>query len=127
MPENKRDICPIPISWETEAGWIILLPSKLPDETEAGIKLPDSFTVKENSGICVKLSNSQLDEAYNMYEHLLGRECIFPLNQEYRVRDSETDQLYYIVRADQIIVSRIPPKKAKSVRILKGEGEDAAV
>lgn len=117
-PSLSLESYPIPLTWEPELGYVILLPSKLPNVTEHGLILPESVTRKENAGLCVRISAHGLDEGY---KRLLGQECFFPLNNEYRIKDTDTDTLYYVIRADQIIFTRIPPKTSKFVQVLSRE------
>lgn len=97
------------ISWEPEAGWMLLLPSRLPEKTEGGLILPESYIQKNNSGVCVKVADG--------WQKWLSKELLFNVNQEYRIVDSETSVMYYLIPAEAVLLSRIPPKKTEFVRV----------
>jgi hypothetical protein len=87
-------------SWLPETGWILLLPSRLPDQAESGIILPESYTRKPNAGICF---SPQTDNPY------LNKEILFAQHQEYQVIDTDTGILFYILEINKIILTRTPP------------------
>lgn len=93
----------------------MLLPSRLPDKTEAGIVLPESFVKKSNRGVCVKIGGEQ-------WERFLGQEVFFPQNVEYVVEDAELEIELYIVQADHVILLRQPPKETIFARLSREEG-----
>lgn len=100
----------IDISWEPLEGWLMLLPSRLPDKTEGGIYLPESYTKKSNRGVCVKVAS-------DTWRHFLGLELFFPLNVEYVVEDAELNLEFYIIQAEHIILQRQPSGETKFMRI----------
>lgn len=97
------------IDWEPQFDYLILLPTQLPKETESKIVLPDSYTTKQNSGVVVK--------AGEQYKDLLNREVLFPINNEYQVFDSDTKTLYYIVRAEHVIMHRKPRQQPAFLKV----------
>jgi co-chaperonin GroES (HSP10) len=101
------------IDWEPQFDYLILLPTRLPSQTEAGLVLPESATTKANAGVVIK--------ANEQYKDLIGKEVFFPVNNEYVVDDSDTNTRYYIVRAEHVIMHRTPRKQAA---FLKVEGRD---
>jgi hypothetical protein len=98
--------------WEPEDGWILLLPSRLPD-IDRGIILPESYTRKNNSGIC--FAPTQGNAYYK-------KECLFAQHQEYQVIDTETGVLFYLLEISKIILTREPPPNIE--RASWGEGRD---
>lgn len=98
--------------WEPEPGWLLLMPSRLPDK-QGDIILPESYTKKNNSGICFAPIN---DNPY------LGKECLFVQHQEYQVLDSDTGKLFYILEQNKVILTRDPPLDID--RASWGEGQD---
>lgn len=122
FPRSVRDI---PVSWELKQGWMLLLPSRLPEKTEGGIILPETVTVKQNSGICIKLSDDPRDE---ILEGLLKKELFFPAADAYRIVDSDLDQDFYLISYDNVIMWRTPPKKtvvpSKDRPVSKEKGKD---
>lgn len=100
-----------PSTWEPRPGWLMLTPSKLPEKTEAGIILPESFTKKANSGIVIK-AGTKLDG-----EIFLGQEVLFPKHNEYGIMDSDNQQNYYLIKADDVIIRRKPPKKEIAFKV----------
>ena len=85
--------------WEPMAGWLMLIPVKLPNKTEAGIVLPEEFVTKSTSGICFKAG-------HDLDKDLVGMEIFFPKHEEYQVIDSDTGEMYYIVPRDRVIMKR---------------------
>lgn len=107
---NSRDYT----SWQPHQGWLFLLPSRIP-EKKGDIILPESFTKKANSGICFAAKVNFGEEA-----EYLNKECIFPEHTEYRVTDSDTGYELYIVPADKVIMTRIPPLEILAISKEKG-------
>lgn len=101
------------IDWEPQFDYLILIPTRLPSQTEGGLVLPDSATTKQNCGIVVKTNPNHKD--------LLGKEVLFPVNNEYIIDDTDTKKRYYVVRAEHVIMYRTPRKQAA---FLKVEGVD---
>jgi hypothetical protein len=101
MPNVESNRAAKITSWKPEPGWLLLLPSRLPDK-QGGIILPESFTKKNNTGICFA------PEEDNPY---LGKECLFPSHQEYQIVDTDTQRLIYIVEENKILMSRTPPSE----------------
>jgi hypothetical protein len=98
-------------SWLPEPGWLLLLPSRLPDR-RGELFLPESYTKKSNSGIC-----------FSPHDHILaGKECFFPSHQEYQIIDSDTGYLLYIIEANKVILTREPPPDVVRASREKGEG-----
>lgn len=98
-------------TWEPRPNWLMLTPVTLPAKTEGGLHLPDTFTTKSNSGICVK-AGSEIDRTL-----FLGQECLFPTHQEYIVTDEDNGQKYYIINSDHIIMVRKPVEQPKHFRV----------
>ena len=92
-------------SWLPEPGWLFLLPSRIAEKTEGGLHLPESATKKNNSGICFISGHIMGEEK----DHYVGKECLFPQHTEYKVKDSDTDFDFYVLPADKVIMTRIPP------------------
>ena len=95
----------------------MLMPTKLPDRTEGGILLPESYTVKSTSGVCFKVGH-ETDKEF------LNQEIFFPKHEEYQIVDSETDELFYAVPSNRIILSRPPPAQPKFLSV-GGQGTSA--
>lgn len=104
-------------SWSPEPGFLILLPSRLP-KIKGGIHLPETHTKKNNSGICIK-AGTEIEQ-----ELLIDRECFFPNHSEYQIIDSDTDFMIYLVKADSVLMTRIPPKEVALVSREKTGEED---
>ena len=102
-------------TWQPAPGWLVLLPSRLPDKVGELI-LPESYTKKNNSGICI---GAGYDTDYDVFG---GKECFFPAHSEYQIIDSDTSYLLYIVAADIIILTRVPPEEIACVSRKKPEG-----
>lgn len=100
-------------TWKPESGFLFLLPTRLPAK-KGSIILPESYTLKNDSGICF-LTNAKFGD-----ESHLDKECIFPAHTEYRVLDSDTGYLIYVVPSDKIIMMRIPPPEILAVSREKG-------
>lgn len=96
--------------WEPTAEWLLVTPTTLPDKTEAGIFLPDTFTNKNTSGIVFATG-------HEMNKDLIGMEVFFPRHCEYQIVDSDTDKLFYVVPHDKIILTRKLKAKPKFVRV----------
>jgi hypothetical protein len=96
--------------WEPMAGWLMLIPVKLPDKTEGGIVLPETYTIKSTSGICFKAG-------HDMDKDLIGQEVFFPRHEEYQIIDSDTDKLFYIVPLDKVILHRQPVAQPEFLRV----------
>lgn len=91
-------------SWKPEVAFLFLLPSRISDtHKDTGIILPESVTKKANAGICFACGNDSYKDLY------LDKECLFPNHQEYRVEDTDTGWLFYVVPHDKIIMTRTPP------------------
>jgi len=101
-------------SWRPETGWLFLLPSRIASK-KGDIILPESYTKKSNSGICFR-ANVQ----FGQETEYLDRECLFPNHIEYRVDDSDTGYEFYVVPADKVIMTRIPPPEILAVSRDKG-------
>lgn len=99
--------------WQPETGWILLIPTRLPDR-QGEIILPESFTRRPNAGICFA---PQEDNPY------LNKECLFAQHQEYQVLDTETNQLFYILEISKIILTRTPPQHI--IRASWGQAKDS--
>lgn len=110
-------------TWEPHQGWTFLLPSHLPNKTGV-IHLPDSFTKKNNAGICFKAK-----APFGQDDDYLGLECLFPEHAQYNVTDTETKYDLYIVPSDKIIMTRIPPDDILTLSmehpISRGERKDS--
>lgn len=88
-------------TWEPAIGWLLLTPTTLPEKTEGGLHLPESFVKKSNSGTVVKPN-----------DHLLfGQEVFFPRHTEHQIIDSETHELFYVVENNNVIMHRNPVKQ----------------
>ena len=98
-------------TWEPRPNWLILEPVTLPEKTEGGIILPDSYTTKANSGVCIK-AGSSIDK-----QIFMGKECFFPIHDEFRVLDSDNDVVYYIVNSDNVMLVRNPAPQEKTLRV----------
>jgi hypothetical protein len=90
--------------WKPMNGWLMLMPVKLPDKTEGGVILPESYTLKSTSGICFKAGH-ELDQ------DMIGQEVFFPKHEEYQIIDSETDELFYVVPRERVILHRKATKR----------------
>ena len=101
QPETQDQVMVEITSWKAEPGWLILLPSRLSDKI-GEIILPESFTKKRNSGICVQ---ANVIPANNY----LDKECFFPSHCEYQIIDTDSGFLLYIVEANKVILTRDPP------------------
>lgn len=97
------------------AGWLMLTPVKLPDKTEAGIVLPETYTVKSTSGICFKVG-------HDMDRDFIGKEVFFPKHEEYQIIDSDTSELFYVVPSNKIILARTPRTQPESLRVIEQQG-----
>lgn len=104
-------------TWEPHQGFLFLLPSRLPDK-KGDLILPESFTKKNNSGICFKAKVN-----FGQEEEFLGMECLFPVHTEFEVTDTDTKYLFYVVPADKVIMTRIPPSEILAVS--KGKPGDS--
>lgn len=104
-----------PTTWEPRPGWLLLTPVKLPEKTEGGLHLPDSFTTKATSGICIK-AGTDVDK-----EVFLSKECYFPKHQEYQILDTDNGVLYYVVDANHIMLWRAPTKPSQFFRVRSHE------
>jgi len=89
----------------------MLTPTKLPEKTESGIFLPESFTTKSTSGLCIK-AGTDVDR-----EVFIGKEVFFPKHDEYQIVDSDNGELYYVVDANHVIMMRTPAPTAKVFRV----------
>jgi hypothetical protein len=98
--ENRLRSKRLITAWEPDTGWLLLLPSRLPDR-QGDIILPETFTKKQNSGICFAPTQ---DNPY------INKECLFPQHQEYQVIDTETGWLFYVLQIAHVIMTRIPPQ-----------------
>lgn len=98
-------------TWEPRPEWLMLVPSTLPEKTEEGIILPESFTTKSQSGIVVKCG-SDIDK-----EIFLGKEVFFPKHDEYGLVDSDNGQKYYIIQSAHVIMFRTPPKAEPKFKV----------
>lgn len=98
-------------TWKPRPGWLMLIPSKLPEKTEGGIVLPESYTTKSNVGIVIKCGQDIDKELFQ------GKEVIFPTHDEYRVMDTDNGQEYFIVASDHIIASRTPPPVQNTFKV----------
>lgn len=105
MPNEQqqeiREVIPEITSWKAEPGWLILLPSRLSDKI-GEIILPESYTKKRNSGICIQ-ANIIPPTQY------LDKECFFPTHTEYQLIDTDSGFLLYMVEANKVILTRDPP------------------
>jgi hypothetical protein len=98
---GTRDLTLDVTSWKAEPGWLILLPSRLSDRI-GEIILPESYTKKRNSGICIQ--ENVVPKTY------LDKECFFPTHSEYQIIDTDTGYMLYIVEANKVILTRDPPE-----------------
>lgn len=108
-------------TWNPRPGWLMLVPSTLPDKTEHGVILPESFTEKSQSGIVVKTGQSIDNELF------LHKEVFFPKHQEYQLFDSDNQQKYFILNAEHVIMIRTPPKQESKFKVIVGEEAGAIV
>lgn len=107
------------VKWEPRPGFLVLLPSRISNtvgEGAAKIFLPDSHTQKTNEGICIKAATKTDQEIF------LGKECFFALHNEYKIEDSDTGYLVFVIDADKILMTREPPKDVLRHSIQKKEG-----
>lgn len=105
-------------SWQPEPGWLFLLPSRSSGITEGNILLPESAIKKSNSGICF-LQGHIAGEKPDQY---LDKECLFPQHTEYKVIDTDTGYEIYILPADKVIMTRIPPLEIAMFSRAKAKG-----
>ena len=105
-------------TWHPAPGWLLLKPTKLPEKTEGGILLPESYTVKNTSGVCVKVGHDT-DTEY------LGQELFFPKHEEYQIIDSDTGELLHAVPSQKIILSREPQPQPEFLSV--GEQGTSAI
>lgn len=121
---------PAQTSWTAVPGFLILVPVKLPEKTEAGVLIPDSATTKTNSGVCVKVGRDpdicRVGETVKE-EHFIGKEIYFNRHDEYSVIDSDTGQLFYILHESKIILWRNPPQYTPFFPIAHSQGSEAGV
>lgn len=97
--------------WAPRPGWLMLIPTQLPDETEGGIILPETFKQKSTSGTVIKCGYEADKEIF------LGMEVFFPKHNEHQVVDSDNQQLYYFVQVEQVISMRKPPKQEPTFKV----------
>lgn len=95
-------------SWTAMPGFLLLIPVTLPDKTESGIFVPDSATVKVNSGICFAIGHHPMDDKpqNELDKHFIGKEVFFNRLDEYKVVDSDTSELLYILHHSKVIMWR---------------------
>jgi hypothetical protein len=105
-------------TWEPEPNYAVMLPSRLPDR-HGTLVLPESYTKKTNSGICISVG-------LDIHEDLLNMELFFPTHAEYQVNDSDTGALLYIVQVAQVILKRKPPQNIWRVSREKALDNSAA-
>lgn len=91
--------------WKPRLGWLFLLPSRIPAEKN-GIVLPESYTRRDDCGICFKAQVPFGEE-----NEFLDKECFFAANSEFRMQDSETDFMFYVVHYEKVIMVRNPPEE----------------
>jgi co-chaperonin GroES (HSP10) len=106
MNHKRTDIT----DWQPTAGWLMLLPTKLPEKTEAGIVLPDTFTSKNTSGIVFAAG-------HEMDQDLIDKEVFFPRHEEYQIVDSDTNRIFYVVPSNKVILTRVPRKPEKFLKV----------
>jgi co-chaperonin GroES (HSP10) len=101
-------------SWRPEPGWLLLLPSRLAGR-KGNIYLPESYTKKNNSGICIAVGSKDLDR-------FIDRECFFPTHQEYIIDDTDTGYRIYVLEANKVLMTREPPPEIAAFSREKGQG-----
>jgi hypothetical protein len=91
-------------AWKPQMGFLVLLPSRIPPtHGDTKIVLPETHTLKSNSGICIKAHSTTDADLF------IGEECFFPTHAEYQIVDTDSGFLLYVVEANKILMSRIPP------------------
>lgn len=92
-------------------GFLILTPTILPDQTESGIVLPESAVVKSTSGICFATGKHPDGDADSLDKKFVGMEVFFSRHDEFRLTDSDTGLLLYILHSTKVIMWRPAPKE----------------
>jgi co-chaperonin GroES (HSP10) len=113
---NQPTIADLFCRWDPRPGFLVLLPSRSAPKTNSGLFIPESETKKNNSGICIK--------AFTIIDKdiFVGKECFFANHSEYRVEDTDTGYLLYIISADLILMTRTPPEDVARFSREKGNG-----
>lgn len=118
QPMKLEDVAVHAISdWIPKPGWLMLTPVILPDKTEAGLILPESATVKSTSGIVVKLGGYDISE--EDVDKLFGKEVFFAQHDAYKINDTDTGAMLYILHHSKVIMWRTPKEKPKFFPISK--------
>lgn len=102
--------------WIPKPGWLMLTPVVLPGETEAGLVLPESATVKSTSGVVVRTGASDPGDETNLY---MGKEIFFAQHDAYKITDTDTGELFYILHHNKAIMWREPKEQPKFFPISK--------
>lgn len=104
-------------TWNAMPGFLLLTPVRLPDKTESGILLPDTVTLKANSGLCVAVGVYPDGVPAEVEVALLGKEIFFNRHDEYQLVDSDSGTLFYILHHTKVIMWRVPSKSSKFFQI----------